>query len=276
MESYIQVSGGKMYVRHNHIDINKDTILLIHGLGESGLCFDEIFGIEEFGNFNLIVPDMLGYGKSTGAEKNEYSFHLQVKRIWELVKDIGIKDFYLVGHSVGGDLGTLMCETLEKNKMIKKFVNIESDITQYDAFITKGGKKAEEEGIFESWFKKDFCIETVLNQWAKNSESCQRYYKSLQMCKIEAFRSNTLELYDFKTSVSDEFTSALGFKYLNIEIPKVFCYGSHGSDERSIQFLKQNNQDFIEFRNSGHWVMIDAVKDFYPFIYEFFAKGTIE
>lgn len=276
MESYIQVSGGEMYVRHNHIDINRDTILLIHGLGASGICFDEIFSLEEFNKFNLVVPDMLGYGKSTAAEGNEYSFDLQVKRLWEMIASIGIRDFFLVGHSVGGDIGTLMCATPKKNEMIKKFVNIESDMTQYDTFITKEGKKADQEGKFESWFKNDFCIGTVLNQWAKNSVSSQRYYESLQMCKLEAFHANTIELYDLKMALSGEFTSVLGAKYIDIVIPKVFCYGSFGSDKRTIQFLTNNNQKTVEFKNAGHWVMIDSAKEFYPFVYNFLTNNSNE
>ena len=83
-ESYVNVNGGQLYVRHTEIDQTKKTVLFLHGLGESGLSFSEAF--EEFDpdDYNIVVPDLLGYGRSSAANGDDYSFEAQLERIWQL------------------------------------------------------------------------------------------------------------------------------------------------------------------------------------------------
>ncbi len=37
------VSGDRIAYRHNGLEAGRQTILMIHGLGESSLCFQEAF-----------------------------------------------------------------------------------------------------------------------------------------------------------------------------------------------------------------------------------------
>jgi hypothetical protein len=59
MESTIPVNSGQIFLRHNEIVADRDTFLFIHGLGESGQCFDEVFRNERLSDFTILVPDML-------------------------------------------------------------------------------------------------------------------------------------------------------------------------------------------------------------------------
>jgi pimeloyl-ACP methyl ester carboxylesterase len=66
-EDYIELEDGWFSVRHSGLHQGLPTLLFIHGLGESGLCFNEAFDFPEMKAFNLIVPDMLGYGRSSAS-----------------------------------------------------------------------------------------------------------------------------------------------------------------------------------------------------------------
>lgn len=267
MESKIKISEGEIFLRHNQISQYNETLLFIHGLGESSLCFREVMQDVRFINFNILIPDMLGYGRSSIAVTGDYSFNSQVARIWEIINIIDLKDVYVVGHSVGGDLGTILCNT-DSTKVIKKFVNIEGDITQYDDFITREGMEAESINQFEEWFFNRYMNDLVLNQWSKDSLACKRYYESLKLCQPEAFRANVKELYKLKNFLAGKYKSQLGETYTNLDIEKVFCYGSKSIDQRSVQFLKDKNLSFKEF-DAGHWVMIDQSEQFYQFLIDF-------
>lgn len=270
MESIIKVSVGEVFLRHSEIVSDRDTLLFIHGLGESGRCFDEVFRDERFSDFNILIPDMLGYGRSSDAGDEDYSFNSQVNRIWEIIDKTGVKELDVIGHSLGGDLATLLCNS-DKKRNIRKCVNIEGDVTQYDDFITREAIEAEKNNDFENWFIDRYMNDLVLNQWGKAFPSRLRYYESLKLCRTQAFRANALELYELKNSIPGKYKSQLGKIYASLTVSKVFCYGLKSIDERSIQFLKDNDLRFEEFAEAGHWVMIDQSEKFYSFLLEFLS-----
>jgi len=111
----------------------------------------------------------------------------------------------------------------------------------------------------------------VLNQWGKAFPSCLRYYESLKLCQPQAFKANALELYELKNALPGKYKSQLGKIYASLTVSKVFCYGTKSIDERSIQFLRDNNLRFEEFSEAGHWVMIDQAEEFYSFLLEFLS-----
>ena len=270
MESIIQVNAGEVFLRHGEILSDRDTLLFIHGLGESGRCFDEVFRDERFSDFNILIPDMLGYGRSSDARDEDYSLNSQVNRIWEIIDKTGVKELDVIGHSLGGDLTTLLCNS-DKEGMIEKYVNIEGDVTQYDDFITRDAVEAGKNNEFENWFVDRYMNDLVLNQWGKAFPSCLRYYESLKLCQPQAFKANALELYELKNALPGKYKSQLGKIYASLTVSKVFCYGTKSIDERSIQFLRDNNLRFEEFSEAGHWVMIDQAEEFYSFLLEFLS-----
>jgi pimeloyl-ACP methyl ester carboxylesterase len=76
-------------------------LLIIHGWGASSNSWMSL--VEEMSGkgFQLIIPDLPGFGKSPDPDKawgsEEYS-----KLIIALINHLGLKDFHLLGHSFGG------------------------------------------------------------------------------------------------------------------------------------------------------------------------------
>src|SRR4051812_42233338 len=100
-ESIVQLDNEWIFVRHTDVLPNQPSILFIHGLGESGLSFIESFDAPELRNYNLVIPDLVGYGRSSSAFNADYSFSAQLDRLWRLVSQMGLEEFFLVGHSLG-------------------------------------------------------------------------------------------------------------------------------------------------------------------------------
>ncbi len=255
------------YIRHNEILSNRMTLLFVHGLGESGQCFQEVFEDRRFDNCNIIVPDLIGYGKSSEAADGDYGFEAHREKLWKIIAYFKIHDLIVIGHSMGGDIATLLCDSDNKNKIVK-FVNIEGGLTQLDLFISQEAVKAAENGNFTHWFYDEFMQTTVLDDWGRKYPSCRRYHSSLRDCHPEAFLANARELCQRSTALPGRDRSETGGIYCSLSIPKIFCYGMESISSGTIDFLKENSLEYKVFDEAFHWLMIDKPKEFYSFLYE--------
>lgn len=268
-ESTAQVDGGQMYYRHNGIDLVRPTILFLHGIGESGLCFLEAFHDSKLTEFNLIVPDLIGFGKSSRAEDCDYRFSRQIVRLSSLLGELGVSKFNLVGHSMGGMIGTQYCQ--QHGDRILSFVNIEGDLTSDNRFIVESAIQADVDGQFEEWLREEFARKLVINichQWP----STVRYLASLNMCQSKAFLDSAREIDRIIEPVSKDQTALIGKTYLELKTPRVLCWGSESLSDVARDFLARTNLNNREFTGAFHWLMLDQTEQFYGFLAEFLAS----
>ncbi len=272
-ESYLNIGGDSVFVHHTTIRPARPTILLVHGLGDSGLAYKEAFGYRLADNYNLLVPDLIGYGRSSTSISGDYGFKRQTAMLWKVVEHFHTKELVVVGHSMGGDITTLLCASDTKN-IVKKYVNVEGDITEHDLFISGRVVKAAETGDFETWFAEDFLEATVFEKWGQKLKSTRRYYASLQFCRPEAFLANCRELVARNTALTGKIKSEIGKIYCSLKIPKVFCYGTRSLPSRVVDFLKENNISCRVFQDTAHLIMIERPDEFYSFLEEFLSGDS--
>ena len=265
LESYLSIKKDIMFFRHNEIKSNRKSLLFIHGLGASGLSFIEIFDYNKFDKFNIIVPDLIGYGRSSGSI--DYSFDSHVERLQYLISEKKLTNITLIGHSMGGDLTTLLCQSDKSNK-IEKYINIEGDITEFDQFLSAKAVEADKKYNFDNWFK-NVLPNSIIFKGLENSNSSQKYYASLKFCRPEAYRKNSIELLARNNCLTGKYKSEIGQIYKSLQIPKVFCYGDESLSKETILFLKENHLKFTEFKNTGHSPMSDKPDEFYDFLYNY-------
>jgi pimeloyl-ACP methyl ester carboxylesterase len=270
METVVQIGEDKLFLRHNRIKPHCKTLLFVHGLGESGMCFRDVFQYRQLDAFNLLVPDLVGNGRSSVSRCGDYRFDSHVERLWKLVEQNKIDDLAVIGHSMGGDITTLMCES-DSQGIIKKYVNIEGDVTRFDLFISGEALKAHEKGDFHTWFNQDFMITMVRDGLGKLYDSCRRYYESLKLCSPDAFLANSRELVERNnnSALPGDYKSEIGKIYAGLTIPRVYCYGTKSIPGGTLRFLKENHLETMACEGAGHWVMIDKADEFYSFLYEF-------
>ncbi len=273
-ESYLKIGDEYLYYRHNDIKPNRKSLLFVHGLGDSGLSFEDAFNDKRFDDYNLIVPDFIGYGRSSGAADNKrYSYDLHVKRLWTLIKKLKLENLIVVGHSMGGDLTTLLCQS-DKTGVIKKYVNIEGDITQFDLTISKAAVNANKRGLFDKWFESGLKKKVVFDSLG-HLRSGRIYFASLSFCRPEALLENAIELVERNNNMDGKFKSEIGKIYSELSIPSVFCYGTESLSKESIEFLKLNNLETKAFDGIGHCPMTDCSEEFYSFLYKFIQTNKI-
>ena len=82
------------------------VIVLLHGKNFPGAYFEHvILGLNQEG-YRVIVPDQIGFGKSSKPKNYQYSFQTLALNTKNLLQSLNVEKFVLFGHSMGGMLAT--------------------------------------------------------------------------------------------------------------------------------------------------------------------------
>lgn len=84
---------------------NGRSVILFHGKNFGGYYWTEVIKALTAKGFRVIVPDQIGFGKSSKAFIH-YSFHQMAKWNKQLLDTLGIQKASVLGHSMGGMLAT--------------------------------------------------------------------------------------------------------------------------------------------------------------------------
>lgn len=267
-ETYLPLGNCSLFVRHTEIQRGRRSLVFLHGLGDSGSAFSEAFAQQELAGFNLIVPDLVGFGHSSAALDGDYSFGKQAERLWQALGSLGVETVTLIGHSMGGDLATLMA-FWGRGERVRSLVSVEGNLTPRDLFISSRAAEAADQGRFGEWFSKDFAQTTVLEKWSQEWPSCRRYYESLLFCHQDAFRESARELVRRNGPVPGSLASEMGALYRSLSLPKVFCWGAESLADETQEFFVEAGLRHKRFANAFHWLMEDQAGEFYLFLRTF-------
>jgi pimeloyl-ACP methyl ester carboxylesterase len=270
LRSIIDLPAGQLFFRHSKMNDRRPTILFIHGLGDSGRSFLEAFQEPCLRGFNIVVPDLFGYGKSisTGNDASEYVFEKQIGHLYRVLDDLNVEKFLLVGHSMGGDIGTLMCAA-DREKRIGAFANIEGDLTQGDRFMTNRILAAEETGAFECWLRHCFTKEIVPSLLKNRAVARRRYQASLRLCRAEAFLQNAKEIYALNANLDFQQHAIIASIFHSLATRKRYFSGARSLSQESRQYLQDKDYFYPPFEESFHWVMLDRRTQFYAALSRF-------
>jgi len=84
------------------------TIVLLHGKNFNGYYFEETAKVLLKEGFRVIMPDQIGFGKSSKPKQYQFSFQQLAENTKSILDDLKIEKFIVLGHSMGGMLATKM------------------------------------------------------------------------------------------------------------------------------------------------------------------------
>ena len=87
---------------------NGKTIVLLHGKNFNGYYFEQTAKVLLKEGFRVIMPDQIGFGKSSKPQQYQFSFQQLAENTKTILDDLKIEKFILLGHSMGGMLATKM------------------------------------------------------------------------------------------------------------------------------------------------------------------------
>jgi pimeloyl-ACP methyl ester carboxylesterase len=103
----VQQGNYKMaYMDVEPVKPNGQAVLLFHGKNFSGAYWEQTARALQNEGFRVIIPDQLGFGKSSKPSNIQYSFQLLAANTKSLLDTLNITRTSVLGHSMGGMLAT--------------------------------------------------------------------------------------------------------------------------------------------------------------------------
>ena len=250
-----------LFIRHEG-DGGEIKICYIHGLGESGLCFEALIKDAYFRSVEQIVIDLPGYGKSCWTDRPRSL--VEMADIVHLMLDRHFpgRNVILAGHSMGGVIGQLICERHPGS--LGGFINIEGNISSGDCVFSGKAAAQEEAAFVESGFHR--LQEAVYRQGIEHP-SLRGYYASMRMASPAQFYLNSRELVQYSDS------ETLASRMAGLPMPSRYIAGSpKGVCPYSLDLLRKSGVPVTEISPSGHWPFIDQPQDFIAAIHSFLHR----
>lgn len=110
---YFPVKLKNQNLRMAYMDVKpagelKGTVVLLHGKNFSGNYWEKTANDLKNAGYRVIIPDQIGFGKSSKPESFPFTFHYLAELTHNLITSKKINQYFLIGHSMGGMLATRM------------------------------------------------------------------------------------------------------------------------------------------------------------------------
>ena len=243
------------------------TLIFIHGVG---MC-KEIWQpqVEHFSkNYRVITYDFLGHGQSL-LKKDKLTLEDYISQLYNLVNEIGVSNFSIIGHSMGALIAVAFA--LRYPKKVDTLIPIN--------IVFKRTKKAQDDVIMRA---KDVLksqqipnINQTLERWFKNKTSP---YDLLKINNVQGWLKNTSpkaysEAYYLFATSDRVFVNNLS----NLQPPVLYLTGSEDPNSTSLmseqmaQETPNGSSESIE--GEAHMMAYISAKKVNPII-EYFLNNT--
>lgn len=107
---------------------NGKTIVLLHGKNFNRAYWETTVNALSKNGFDVLVPDQIGFGKSSKPKYFQYSFQQLAENTKKLIESLQIEKTSILGHSMGGMLATrfaLMYPEITENLILVNPIGLE-------------------------------------------------------------------------------------------------------------------------------------------------------
>lgn len=109
--NYINLNIQKQKYQMAYMDVNPanpngKSVMLLHGKNFNGAYWGETARALAKEGFRVIIPDQIGFGKSSKPENFQYTFQQLALNTKKLLDSLGVEKTSVLGHSMGGMLAT--------------------------------------------------------------------------------------------------------------------------------------------------------------------------
>jgi pimeloyl-ACP methyl ester carboxylesterase len=235
-----------MVVRESDGPQGGSAILYIHGLGESGLCFEGLIRHPELAAFRHLVPDLPGYGRSPWPARTSGLAELADGLAAWLARR-GESDVTVVGHSMGGVVGLLLAE--RSRQSLRRLVNVDGNVAAADCSFSGEAAAMDLASFAAGGFDR---LRQRVFEGASRDVALRGYYVSLRLADPASFHRHSRELVEL--SSREELASRLA----RLQVPLTYVAGSPGgASPRSLELLDAAGVETRLVAPAGHWPFVD-------------------
>jgi N-formylmaleamate deformylase len=251
-KNIISNSWANGVCRANDININylrtggnKPPLIALHGLAGSGACWSQLARALEK-DYDVIMPDARGHGLSS-APAHGYTYHDHANDVIELIRTLGIKSPYLLGHSMGGMTAAMVASRLG--------FAISGLVLADPTFISPEWQ----EGVYESGVADQHLqlLKSTKEALFKEAKAKHRY-RSSELIEhiIQARLQTNVKAFDVLIPPNPEFDELIR----NVYVPTLLVLGSEGivSAETALELHKLNpDLQYKLIPDAGHGLPYD-------------------
>lgn len=247
----IKIDNHTIYFKYDYKAEATELILFVHGLACSGDSYKNLFDTNYFPNASRLVPDLVGFGKSSKSDEFSYKMEDQAILLEKLLNVFSFKKLHIVAHSMGNAAALLLSPQVMSK--VESFANLEGNLISDDCGLLSRGII---EVSFQEYKNRNF--RSHLYQFARhpqlkfNQTTANAVYKSAE---------SLVEWSD---------TGELLSQYKNLACQKCYFWGEENMDMPVLKELQ--GMKTVMIPNSGHGMMTDNPKAFYTALTEFIKR----
>lgn len=160
--NYITLNIQRQVLKMAFMDVqpehpNGQTVMLLHGKNFCGAYWGQTAKVLAGKGYRVIVPDQIGFGKSSKPDMLQYTFQLLAAATRAVLDSAGVGKVVVLGHSMGGMVATRFA--LMYPERVEKFI-LEDPIGLEDWQL-----KVPYQGV-DAWFEQEL---------KQNYDSLRRY-----------------------------------------------------------------------------------------------------
>lgn len=123
--SYLEFESQGEKLRMAYMDVkpakaNGKSIMLLHGKNFNGAYWEQTAKALTDKGYRVIIPDQIGFGKSSKPAHFQYSFHELAANTKKVLDTLKITKIIVLGHSMGGMVATRFAVMYPE--MVEKFI----------------------------------------------------------------------------------------------------------------------------------------------------------
>lgn len=284
----IQLEIESQSLTMSYMDIKPDSpngkiVILFHGKNFNGYYWKDVIEFLKSGGYRVVVPDQIGWGKSSRANIH-YGFHLLALNNRRLLDTLGIEKISVIGHSTGGMLAArfaLMYPGRVEKLVLENPVGLEDYRTFVPYQTTEALYIKELAATYDSYKKYQT---TYYPEWKPEYE---------QYVEAQAMDLNRADFKDIAwanaLTYQMIYEQPVVYELRNITVPTLLVIGLFdrtvvGKDqltEEAKQVYGQyptlgktaagfiNNSKLVELDNVGHIPHVQALADFQKAVLDF-------
>lgn len=260
-EKFITINRNKIrYLEDGQSDHN---LILMHGLGGYAERWSNLMPFLNK-KYHIFVPDLIGYGQSDKPSV-DYTPELFVNFVFEFMEILGIKNPYMIGTSLGGQIvaecAATQRSTIEKIVLISPAGIMRKSTPTLDAY-TMAALYPTKESVKTAY-------QMMVGPGKQVSEiSIERFVNNMSRPNAKmAFLSTLLGL----KNAPDIFD-----KLQRITVPTLLIWGKEDKlipFEYSQQFISSiNNCEFIPMEGCGHSPYVEEPEKLSELVIKFLSK----
>jgi pimeloyl-ACP methyl ester carboxylesterase len=218
------------------------TVLWLHGLGESGRCFEAIVGHPALARLGALIPDLPGYGASAPAvPPRPLAVVADDLAGWLAAR--GAPPVVVVGHSMGGVIGVLLAE--RHPARVSRLVDVDGNVSPGDCTYSSRA----DAGLA--------ALCTFVDELGATDAAHRGYAASLRLADPATFLLHSREL------VALSAPGTMAERMARLPVPVTYVAGAPGGAcPRSRELLAAAGVPTIAIEPAGHWPFVDRPEAF--------------